>query len=378
MKLWLDLETYSDDDLKEVGTYVYAESADILLFAYAVDEGPVAVWDCTAEDAPSELLSALRDATEVWAANAQFDKAILAGPAGAHLPRIGLTRWRCSMAQALSHALPASLGDLCTVLKVPEDQAKNKEGKKLIQLFTRPQPANRKVQRATRLTHPAEWERFKVYAADDITAMRECVRRMPTWNWDASAIAEWHCDQRLNERGFKVDQELTLAGARAAVVEKERIGVRFRELTHNVVDRPSQRDQFKAFVLNEFGVELEDTTKDTFTQMLKARDTLDPRLAELMELSMAANKTSTAKYARLHPMVSSDGRFRGCVQFAGAGRTRRWAGRGPQFQNLPSRGLPSAELVEDYIECLKAGTHDLLFDNLMLFGAAALRGVLIA
>ena len=132
MKLWLDLETYSGDDLKEVGTYVYAENAEILLFAYAVDEGPVAVWDCTSEDAPSELLSALHDATEVWAANAQFDKAILAGPAGAHLPRIELTRWRCSMAQALSHALPASLGDLCTVLKVPEDQAKNKEGKKLI------------------------------------------------------------------------------------------------------------------------------------------------------------------------------------------------------------------------------------------------------
>ena len=108
MKLWLDLETYSDDDLKEVGTYVYAESADILLFAYAVDEGPVTVWDCTAEDAPRELLSALRDATEVWAANAQFDKAILAGPAGAHLPRIELTRWRCSMAQALSHRRAAA------------------------------------------------------------------------------------------------------------------------------------------------------------------------------------------------------------------------------------------------------------------------------
>ena len=376
-RLWLDRETFSEEDLKEVGTYRYAETAEDLLISYAIDDGPVQVWDCTCEPMPDDLRQAMAEAPEVIAHNAAFDKAIHNGPRQARLPRIALTRWRCSMAQALSHALPASLGDLCTVLKVPEDQAKNKEGKKLIQLFTRPQPANRKVQRATRLTHPAEWARFKVYAADDITAMRECVRRMPTWNWDASAIAEWHCDQRLNERGFQVDRELTRAGAQAAIVEKERIGVRFRELSRGVVERPSQREQFKAFVLSEFGVALEDTTKDTFTQMRKD-PALDPRLAELMDLSMAANKTSTAKYARLDPMVSSDGRFRGCVQFAGAGRTRRWAGRGPQFQNLPSRGLPPAELVEDYIECLKAGTHDLLFDNLMLFGAAALRGVLIA
>ena len=377
-QLWLDRETFSEEDLKEVGTYRYAETAEDLLISYAIDDGPVKVWDCTCEPLPDDLRQAMAEAPEVISHNAAFDKAIHNGPRQAHLPRIELTRWRCSMAQALSHALPASLGDLCTVLKVPEDQAKNKEGKKLIQLFTRPQPANRKVQRATRETHPAEWERFKVYAADDITAMRECVRRMPTWNWDASAVAEWHCDQRLNERGFKVDQELTLAGAHAAVVEKERIGVRFRELTRGVVDRPSQRDQFKAFVLNEFGVELEDTTKDTFTQMLKARDQLAPRLAELMELSMAANKTSTAKYAALHPAVGADGRFRGGLQFAGASRTRRWAGRMFQPQNLPSRGLPKPSAVEQYIECLKAGTHDLMFDNLMLYGAAALRGCVIA
>lgn len=375
-RLWLDRETFSEDNLKEVGTYRYAETAEDLLISYAIDDGPVQVWDCTCEPIPADLQQAMAEAPEVIAHNAAFDKAIHNGPRQAHLPRIELTRWRCSMAQALSHALPASLGDLCTVLKVPEDQAKNKEGKKLIQLFTRPQPANRKVQRATRLTHPAEWERFKVYAADDITAMRECVRRMPTWNWDASAIAEWHCDQRLNERGFQVDRELTRAGAQAAIVEKERIGVRFRELSRGVVERPSQREQFKAFVLSEFGVALEDTTKDTFTQMRKD-PALDPRLAELMDLSMAANKTSTAKYARLDPMVSSDGRFRGVLQFAGAGRTRRWAGRGPQYQNLPSRGLPSAEAVEEYIACLKDGTHDLFFENLMLYGAAALRGTVV-
>lgn len=375
--LWLDRETWSERDLKAVGTYEYAASAEDLLISYAVDDGPVRVWDCTCEPMPADLFEAMQECEEVWAHNAAFDKAIHNGPNQVHLPPIPLPRWRCSMAMALSHALPAGLDDLCTVLGVPVELAKIKDGKKLVALFTRPQPANRKVQRATRETHPDEWARFKQYAANDISAMRECVKRMPRWNWDASAIAEWHCDQRINERGFAVDRALTRAGAQAAVVEKERIGVRFRELTHGVVDRPSQRAQFQQYVLQEFGVALEDTTKDTFTQMLK-NPQLDPTLAELMQLSMAANKTSTAKYARLEPAIQQDDRFRGGLQFAGAGRTRRWAGRMFQPQNLPSRGLPDAEQVEHYIEMLKIGCHDLYYENLMLFGAAALRGVVVA
>lgn len=377
--LWLDRETWSERDLKEVGTYEYADDAEDLLIAYAIDDGPVQVWDVTAEPMPEDLREALERAEEVWAHNAPFDKAIHNGPKQAHLPRVELTRWRCSMAQALSHALPASLDELCEVLNVPVELAKLKDGKKLVALFTRPQPTNRKVRRATRETHPDEWERFKQYAGNDISAMRECVKRMPRWNWDATAIDEWHCDQRINERGFAVDRALTRAGAAAAIVEKERIGARFRELTHGEVDRPSQRAQFQAYVLQEFGVDLPDTTKDTFTQMLK-NPALDPRLAELMSLSMAANKTSTAKYARLEPAIQKDDRFRGGLQFAGAGRTRRWAGRMFQPHNLPSRGLPDAEVIEEYIQALKevGADIDLYFDNLMLFGAAALRGVVIA
>lgn len=377
MILWLDRETWNELDLKEVGTYGYADAAEDLLIAYAIDDGPPAVWDATAEPIHPALEHAMREADEVWAHNAQFDKAIHNGPRQRHLPRIALPRWRCSMALALSHALPASLSNLCEVLEVPEDQAKLAEGKKLVGLFTRPQPTNRKIRRATRETHPVEWERFKAYAINDITAMRECVARMPKWNWNASAIAEWHCDQRINERGFAVDRALTQAGAVAAVVEKERIGTRFRELTNGVVDRPSQREQFKAYIATEFGVKLENTQSDTFNQLLKAGG-LDPRLVELMRLSIAANKTSTSKYAALEPAIQADDRFRGGLQFAGASRTRRWAGRLFQPQNLPSRGLPDADEIERYIDCLKRGAHDLFFDNLMLFGAAALRGVVVA
>lgn len=378
MILWLDRETYSEVDLKEVGAHQYAQTAEDLIITYAIDDGPWQAWDCTADIIPDDLEQAMVDAEEVWAHNAAFDRAVHNGPKQWHLPRIELSRWRCSMALAMSHALPGKLATLCDALNLPEDMAKLKEGKKLIDLFCKPQPSNRKIRRATRETHPDQWARFIAYAGNDIVSMREIVmNRIPKWNWDASAIAEWHLDQRINDRGFQVDRELTSAGAHAASSEKERIGVRFRELTFGVVDRPSLRAQFMEFVWDRFHVRLTDTTKDTFTLMLKNGEVVEPELKELMQLSMAANKTSTAKYAALDPAVMHDGRFRGGLQFAGASRTRRWAGRLFQPHNLPSRGLPPAEQVEHYIECLKLGTHDLFFDDLMRFGAAALRGVVI-
>ncbi len=377
LKLWLDRETFSELDIKIVGTYVYAHSAEDLLIAYALNDDPVQVWDVTEDPlCPADLHHALQHADEVYAHKAEFDKAVHNAPAQLHLPRIELTRWRCTMALALSHALPGALDGLCSALEVRTDLAKLKDGKALINLFCKPQPANRKVRRATRLSHPEEWARFKLYAANDVAAMRECARLIPRWNWNDSAIAEWHCDQRINERGFAVDMDLVTAGAAAAIVEKERIGKHFNFLTGGVVARPSQRDQFKAFVLQRFGITLADTKGDTFNQYLKD-STLDAVLAQLMRLSIAANKTSTAKYAALHPAVSADGRFRGGLQFAGASRTRRWAGRLFQPQNLPSRGLPKLEHVLAYIENLKAGVHDLFHDDLMRLGAAALRGCVV-
>ena len=374
MNLFLDLETYNGVDLKAVGAYKYAETAEILLFAYAIDDGPVCVWDSTESGAiPDVLYSAIFDADAIYAHNANFDRIMLHVVEAISPP---LDRWRCTMAQALSHALPGALSELCLVLRVPEDKTKLSEGRKLLRLFCQPQPANRKLRRATRDTHPAEWERFKAYAANDIEAMRECVKRMPAWNWTASAIAEWHLDQAINDRGFAVDRELTRAGARAAEVERDRLGTRFRELTQGAVERPSQRAQFQDFLNEHFNLQIDNTRSDTFNQLLKSPQ--EPDCEELMRLSIQSNKTSTAKYAKLDPSIGHDGRFRGAVQFAGAGRTRRWAGRGPQFQNLPSRGLPAAQSVDDYIDLLKAGVHDLFFDNLMLYGAAALRGTVIA
>lgn len=378
--LWLDKETFSELDLTEVGGYKYAahESTEILLFAYALDDDRPDVWDVAADPfrPPQKLIDALEDPEVICIAhNANFDRTIL-GFNNIDLPCPPLERWRCTMAQALSHALPPSLTELCSVLNVPDEMVKQKDGRRLISLFTMPQAANRKIRRATAETHPDDWNKFIIYAAMDIVAMRECSKRMPTWNWNRSAIAEWHCDQRMNDRGFQVDTVLTKAGVVAAVEEKKRIATEFAEIVGNGI-RPSQRAQFLAYLNERFSLHLDNTRRDTFEQEM--RDVgMDPTARRLMELSIASNKTSTAKYAALDTAVADDGRFRGGLQFAGASRTRRWAGRLFQGQNLPARGLPAAWLVETYIQTLKDGTHDVMFgDELMRYAAAALRGCVI-
>lgn len=373
-RLWLDLETFSPIDIK-AGAYVYATKAEILLFAYAIDDGPSKVWDKANEPnrAPHELLRAFNDPmVELVAHNAQFDRVIL----DATDAKTDIGRWRCTMAQAQAHGFPGSLDRLGRILGLPEDKAKSSEGKKLINRFCKPAPANHKADRYTKETHPEEWARFVEYARRDIDAMREVHKRLPDWNYRGDELELWRLDQKINDRGFAVDRELVKAGAEAADAEKTALTERFQELTGGAVAKPTQRAKFQEYLNEAFGLELEDTRSSTFQLLMK--EPLHSDCRELMELSMMANKTSTAKYKTLLPAIGKDDRFRGGLQFAGAARTRRWAGRTFQPHNLPSRGLPPQKAVERYIDALKLGCHDFLFDNLMLHGSAALRGVLVA
>jgi DNA polymerase len=195
-------------------------------------------------------------------------------------------------------------------------------------------------------------------------------------NWTPAEIALWHLDQEINDRGFQADVELCHAGAAAAEVEKNLLAEQLRRLTHGTVAKPTQGEQLRTYLNAVYKLDLADLTKDTLEHRLKGE--LDPVAREIMEVRLAANKTSTAKYAALSHALGKDGRFRGGLQFAGAARTRRFAGRIFQPQNLPSRGLPPPETVEAYIAALKSGMHDLLFDDLMKLGAASLRGLVIA
>lgn len=374
--LWADTETFSELDLPKVGAYNYAPTAELLLLPYAIDDGPVKLWQPHLQpDMPKDLELELDNLSEkVIFHNAQFDMLIFE-----HVLGIGLSleRIRCTMVRALLHGFPAGLHELGEALGLEASAAKLSTGRALINRFCKPAPSNHKARRYGPESHPTEWQEFCDYAVRDVEAMRTIAKKLPNWNSGANAWAEWRLDQKINRRGFLVDMELVRAGAENADAEKNRLNAECAEITKGEVERPSQREKLMAFLNREYGLGLTDTTSETFKDLLND-DKLDPVAARLMWISIQANKSSTSKYAALEPAVSPDGRFRGGLQFSGAARTRRWAGRLFQPHNLPSRGLPPQADTDDYIEALKTGTADMLFDDTMPLASAALRGVVIA
>jgi DNA polymerase len=282
------------------------------------------------------------------------------------------------MVQALSHGLPGSLDQLCETLKVPQDKAKIKDGKRLIQLFCKPRPKNSKIPRATRETHPEEWQRFIEYAMADIDAMREVQKRLPAWNYPREPeLSHWHLDQIINDRGVMVDTVSANAMLHAVGREKERLGKKTAELTDGKLESTTQVQATIEYIFEEYGVHTDDLTKAQVSALL-ANDEVPEPVKEILRLRKQAGSSSTSKYKALLNRVDEDQRFRGGIQFSGAARTRRASGRGFQPQNLPSRGLLDDSLVELGIEAVKLGCEDLLFENVMHLASSAIRPMLIA
>lgn len=374
MKLWLDLETYCEVPIAH-GTHAYAAAAEVMLFAWALDNGPVSVWDvASGEPVPEALLAGLSAATEVWAHNSHFDRTVLSHA----LPHLcpALPVWRDTMVQAMSHALPAALAVLCELLKVPADKAKDKTGKQLIQLFCKPRPLTSALRRATRETHPVEWSMFVEYAALDIEAMREVHRRLPTWNYKGTELDLWHLDQRINDRGVMIDMAL-VAGAIDAVAQAQaELAQQTVEMTGGQVASATKRDALLLHVLEAYGVDLPDLQMATLERRMQDPD-LPAELKELLAIRLQASTTSTSKYKTLAKGTSADHRLRGTLQFNGASRTGRWAGRLFQPQNLPRPSLDQAD-IELGIEALKAGCADLVTDNVMALTSSAIRSCIIS
>jgi len=420
--LFGDIETFAPEPITN-GVHKYAESAEVLIRSWAVDAGDVLIQDLTpggrtwalaggrtwalaGDDllpAPALLVADVDaaladDDVLLYFHNSSFDRTV-ERHAGLQIP---LHRWRDTMVQALAHSLPGSLGALCEVLKVDTDKAKDKAGKALIQLFCRPIPFRfRKREpllesvaayaaekaaaeaawsgRATRETHPAEWRQFLIYAGRDILAMRECHRRMPKWNYpdNAAELALWHLDQTINDRGVAIDLDLAEAAVAAVKLAQEGLKERTGEITDGEVESTTQVDSLLLHILAQYGVDLPNMQKATIERRI-ADPELPEGLRELLRIRLQASSTSTSKYTTLMRCTSSDARLRGLLQFDGAARTGRWAGRLFQPQNLPSRGLLPADEIVTGIEALKEGCAHLLFDNVMHLTSSAIRGCLVA
>lgn len=373
--LFLDLETFCEVDIKR-GAHRYAEDAEVLLVALAVDDQPVSVWDCTTDAGAGwqvALQQYIDNADRVVIHNSAFDRTVLRHQ-GVNIP---LEKIDDTMVMALEHSLPGSLGQLCDILGVPTDKAKDKDGKKLIQLFAKPRPKNVKLRRATRETHPDEWQRFIEYARLDVDAMRDVLRRLPDWNYHVRERHLWRLDQGINDRGVAVDAELGRAAIRAFDRATGTLAARARDLTGGAVPSATQRQRLLDYLRDKHDFTLNDLTKATVETLLKGD--LHPEVRELLEIRQQASATSPAKYGALVDAASSDGRLRGTIQFCGASRTARDAGRIFQPQNLPrTPDWFDGNVQQLVIDAFKADCEDVLFDNVSEMCAFAVRGCLVA
>ncbi len=374
MRLSLDSETFNEVPIS-VGSYRYAETAEIMLASYAIDSSAAEVLDLTdgEYDRKMKLIAEMiGDADEIVIQNSGFDRIILAAK-GIIVPVEKITD---TMVIALMHSLPGALGQLCEVLGVPTDSAKDKAGKKLIQLFTKPRGKNMKLRRATRETHPEEWASFIEYARQDIPSMLAVLDRLPKWNYTPAERELWILDQRINDRGVQADLDLAAAALRAFNRTKADLNARTSEMTNGAVGSLTQRDRFLDHLDEQHDFRPVDMTKGTVSALLK-RTNLDDDVRELLEMRQQAAAASPAKYRAVLGSACRDGRLRGMTQFCGAARTGRDAGRIVQLQNLPRPTL-KPHAVEAAIEAIKLDCEDLIYENVSEVCVNAVRGCLVA
>lgn len=368
--LYFDIETYSPVDLKACGAYKYAKHPDteIMLLAYAVDDSDVLVLDLTNGDSVDEFFYTYQDNdAELCAHNANFERTLIRESAGYDFP---LEQWHDTMVLALTCGLMASLDGICRSLKFPENEAKNADGKKLINRFCKPAPGNHKTRRYTRETHPDEWEAFKDYCAHDVIATRKIWKELPKANYEKER-KYWLLDQKINDRGLPIDTELA---HKAITLSEDAIDAANEQLsrdTGKAVTKVTQHARLKKWV-NAHGVPIKATNKECIADAL-ANMKMSDLVRRVLGLRQTAGKSSVAKYsAALNAEV--DGRLYGSLQFYGA-RTGRWAGRQLQPQNM---FRPTIKDIGVAVEAVKEGVVAELYDDVMEVASSCVRAVIAA
>ena len=330
--LHIDIETAGDEDLTKVGVYRYAQSARITLFAWAFDDAPVQIVDLAAGEAlPQTVIAALHDPAVVKAAhNANFERTMIAEVLGIPCPP---EQWRCTAVLARSLGLPGDLAGAGEALGLSSDKAKLAVGKRLITLFCKPRkPTPRKPWVRTTGEHePGKWQQFKDYCVRDVEAEREIHARLVAYDMPESEWRLWALDQEINDRGVLVSDAL-VTGA-MAIDEKLRDTLLEEAGVLTELDNPNSREQLLQWLRGQ-DVELEDLTRDTVAKAVEIGVDCD-KATRVLEIRQQLAKASIKKYDAIRRAVCTDLRVRGLLQFNGAGRTGRWAGRIMQPQNLP-------------------------------------------
>ena len=332
-ELGIDIETYSSYDLKSCGVYRYVEAPDwaILLFAYAVDGGPVQCVDlANGESLPEDVRAALTDPAVVKTAyNAAFERVNLSKYLGI---RLDPAQWRCTMVRAARLGLPLPLGQCGEVLHL--EAGKMKEGAALIRYFSIPGKNGRHYPADA----PDRWATFKAYNIRDVEVEQAILAKVRRLEVPAFEDELYTADQEINDRGVLIDRQLVANAERFDTEYKAILAHQAKTLTG--LDNPNSPAQLKRYLADMTGSKVETLNKKVLAD-LKDQLAEYPDAQELIELRQDMAKTSSKKYTAMLKCVCEDGRIHGLLQFYGAARTGRWAGRLVQVQNLPQNHLVS-------------------------------------
>lgn len=372
--LSIDIETYSDVDIGKVGLYKYAQSPafQILLFAYSLDAGPVRVVDLACgEELPPDIQTYLfSPGTVKHAYNAAFEWYCLSqhfGIIGAEGfdAKMWLPQWRCTMLHGLYCGYPAGLDAVGRALGLPQDKQKLSTGKALIKYFCAPcAPTKANGGRTRNLPHhdPDKWALFKQYNSQDVVTEMEVDQCLTSFPVPAEVQAQWITDQIINLRGVAIDTEMVY---HAREMDADTRAEYLQEATAlSGLENPNSVAQLVRWLQEETGGEITDLRKATVAELLGG-DLPSDAARRMLEIRRELGKTSNKKYDALAAATGADGRVRGLLQFYGANRTGRWAGRIVQPQNLP-RTYIDASLLPLARELVKTGQTDALQ---MIFGS---------
>lgn len=369
--LSIDLETFSDVDLKKCGVYKYAESPnfEVLLFGVSVDGGEVTVYDLASGDTvPEEIIRAISDDSVIkWAYNASFERVCLSVWLRRNYPQyfssysiegdtvrnyLDPSSWRCSLVWGAYMGLPLSLEGIGKVLKL--ENQKMAEGKALIRYFCvpcKPTKANGGRTRNLPEHDPVKWSTFIAYNKRDVETEMAIQQKLskfpvPDFLWE-----EYHLDQEINDRGIQLDMALVEQAIAIDERSREELSAKMRQLT--ALENPNSVQQMKEW-LTQHGLEVDSLDKKAVKELLK---TAPPELAEVLELRRQLAKSSVKKYQAMQNAVCADGRARVMFQFYGANRSGRWAGRLIQLQNLPQNHMAH---LEDARSLVRSGDYPML------------------
>jgi DNA polymerase len=361
----IDIETFSDIDLGKCGVYRYAESPsfDILLFSYSMDDGQIKLIDlASGEILPEEIINALMDASIIKTAfNANFERVCLMK----YLCRIlgkevylDPSSWRCSEVQAAMLGLPLHLEGVAQVLQLEEQ--KMSEGKALIRYFCmpcKPTAANGGRKRNLPSDAPEKWEQFKAYNIRDVEVELAIRKKLEKYPIPEAEHDLYVLDQKINDRGFQADMNFVMQ----AITCDRQFSVAATEKAYELtgLENPNSVAQLKDWLVSR-GVEVENLSKKNVQELVGETE---GEVKEALKLRLLMAKTSVRKYEALERAVCSDGRVHGLLQFYGANRTGRWAGRLVQVQNLPQNHLEDLKLARDLVKEGRFEDIELLFGN---------------